>query len=922
MKKIILLIFLILVFVSNTIWAESSYKVYAQLSPREKIISGRVEVEYENNTQINLNEIYFYLPMNLYREKNPYLSNVLQDSSYVNGFDPGYTKINRVEDENGKMLEYTLEKGKVLSQNYSLKDNYLKVKLPNPIYPKERFKLIIYFQTKFPEAYFGDMAYANDAFLCRFGWFPYELSYTKDGWDKGGILVSSNFYLELLIPKDYQVALGMDKVQEEVAGDWKRIIGENTSPRRTLPIAISNKYMVYKLLDDKYPGIYIYHYPGREYKARILASYVREIYEYYSKLYGSTDHKRISIVEGQTYGFYGMASDGLIILGKSVFNSSDLVIPFILERLNEWILSHEIAHLWWGIDVGIDFDKENWISEGFANYLSITYFERKYGAKGGNLFPDLGDDYFLNFLKESLLGDLNLRETQVELPYLYYLKDGWDEEIIKEYWESNANGYSDKVYNKAYLVLRALSFELGEENFDEYIKSLHGEYKGKVITTDEVKDKLEKYSGKSLGEFFKNWFYSKGRVDYEITNVAISYNNGKYVSKIYIRNNGNISLPVEVKVIAKNGEEKKEIYDGNKGYIEIETENFLERVVLDPDSKIPDANRINNWYPRKIITTSKREVPLDAYVFLYQVLPSLSIDLSTGEVNYVSYSVKFYDPINFHLLFESFYQEGYKGLNFVYQRNLPKDDNFVLQLIAMEPDIFMGKLSFTKNIWRKFDLGISGNYWDKAYTMNFSLSYNELLNNKLYFDFVLTRFTDYYKKALLSQLSLRIGYSNLGFEVYRVDGILSKDFLVFPQSNLNISFEVGYVGGNPLQEEKVNLSDFKSLTSEYYGNVKLASFVNWNIPVAKDLEMKFFNLLILRRLETNVYLEFGGVWEDVNSIDKAGLNLGLGFESVWKFITFLDIPLNLYMGYAFPIWQGTPNPNETGRAYSYLTLGF
>jgi len=75
------------------------------------------------------------------------------------------------------------------------------------------------------------------------------------------------------------------------------------------------------------------------------------------------------------------------------------------------------------------------------------------------------------------------------------------------------------------------------------------------------------------------------------------------------------------------------------------------------------------------------------------------------------------------LLLESFYQDGYRGANFIFTRNFPKDDNFTMQFVFMEPDIWAGKLSFTKNIWKKFDLGISNNYWDKAYILNFSLSY-------------------------------------------------------------------------------------------------------------------------------------------------------------------------------------------------------
>lgn len=922
MKKSLLFFVLIIIFIFNIIWAETSYKIYAQLSPNQRIISGRMDINYINNSNKELSEIYFYLPANLMKEKNPYLNDVHVDSQYVNGFDPGYTKINDVRDSEGKKLDYSLEEGKILNQNYSLKDNYLKIKLQNNLKPGEEIKLTIFFETKFPYAYFGDMAYANEAFIWRFGWFPYELAYIDGGWDKGGREVSSNFYIELLVPKQYKVALGMDKVREEIAGEWKRIIGENESPRRSLPIAISEKYQVYKLAGNEIPEIYVYYYPGREGKARILASYAREIYEYYSKFYGATKHRRINIVEGQVSGFYGMTADGMIILGKSIFNSADLITPYMLDRLNEWILAHEIAHLWWGIEIGTDFDRENWISEGFANYLSITYFERKYGSKGGNVFPDTTDDYFLNYLRDYLLGELNLREWQVEIPYLSYLRDGWDEEIVKEYWESYANGYGDKVYNKSYLALRSLAFELGEERFDEYISKLHKEYAEKIITTEDIKDRLEKYSGKDLSRFFQDWFYSRGKVDYEIVKVDTLYKEGKYINRIYIRNNGEMVMPCEAKVVAKNGEEVKAIYNGVGEYIEIETNNPFERVVLDPDSKIPDANRINNWYPRKVITTSKRIIPLDAYVLRYDDVPSISINLETGNISYASYRIEFYDLLNFYSLFESFYQDGYRGLNFVYQRNLPKDDRYLLQLVWIDPDIFMGKFSFTKNLWGRYELGLSGNYWDKTYVLNYSVSYNELLNNKFYLGFNVIRLLDYYSKALLTQLNLKIGLLNFNFDMYSIEGEISKKFLVFPQSYLNITTKLGYVDGNLSPEEKLSLSDFKSLKDDYLGKVKFSLFADWNIPILRDYELKIFNLCILNSVDLGIFLEFGGVWDSFSSISKDALNLGLGFEFGLKFITFFDLPFNWYIGYAFPIWQGIPNSNETGRFYSYLTLGF
>lgn len=121
------------------------------------------------------------------------------------------------------------------------------------------------------------------------------------------------------MPKEYKVAVGMDEVREEVEGNWKRVIGVNDSPRRSLPIAISPDYQVYRLADGRFPEIYVYFYPGREYKARILASFAREVYDYYSKVYGSSEHRRINIIEGQINNFWGMAADGFVILGNTAF---------------------------------------------------------------------------------------------------------------------------------------------------------------------------------------------------------------------------------------------------------------------------------------------------------------------------------------------------------------------------------------------------------------------------------------------------------------------------------------------------------------------------------------------------------------------------------------------------------------------------
>jgi len=916
------IIFFIIFLIIPTFAKTSNYRIFAQLDPKNLTISGYVEVEYFNNTSQELSEIYFYLPANLGKEKNPYIHPVLQDPSYIKGFDPSFTIIRNIYDKDGNPLNYKLEKGKILFTNYSLEDNYLKVLLPKSLLPGESFFLKILFSTKFPQAYLGDASFAKDAFVWRFGWFPQELYFINGEWDKGGRLTSCNFNIELLVPKEYKVALGMDEVKEILDNEWKRVIGKNFSSKRSLPIAISNKYNVYKTKFQDFE-ILVYYYPGREYKAKLIALYSQEILEKYISLFGPCNHRRIVIVEGQIEGFWGMTADNFILLGNSIFYSSDLFSPFLLERINEYLLAHEIAHLWWGIGVGVDFDKENWISEALAQYSSIYYFEKKYGAKGGNLFPNIGDDFFLNYLKDYILGEWNLRESQVEFPYLYFIRDKWDEPIVKDYWNSIYNGYSTKIYDKAYLLLRALSFEIGEDRFNDILKIFYEKYKEKIASTEDFKELINEVTKKDFSEFFNTWFYSTATIDWQLLDFSSYKYMDSWVTKVHIRREGEGYLPVEILLVLDNNEEIREIYDGRERdvYLEFKTNKRVKSVTLDPNSMIPDTNRLNNSLPRKIIYTSKRVYPLDAYVIYYDLLPSFSFDLTTGEITNLSYHIEGYDPINHWwslegLYIPDIYGNYYVGTLFQFIRFLPRDDYLGFALLTIPP-YYAYEFVLTKNFWERFNLGISGNLWQPSYQLQLRLGYI----NYGYLDIKITRLSDIYSLALQNTLNFRTSLPFQQEKFYKFNWILSKNILVFPHSYLRINNELGYVSPNPPEDELFNLSEWKSFTDKYLGNFKWSLNTKWNLPILRDQETKFFNLFILRSINLNIYTELGGIWNTDQKIDEKGFKLGLGLEINYKFTTFFDLPLSFNIGYAFPIYQGTINEKESGNYYISIGLG-
>jgi len=86
---------------------------------------------------------------------------------------------------------------------------------------------------------------------------------------------------------------------------------------------------------------------------------------------------------------HGRGSAGLLLLWQQAFLSSTARSEMSSvgwtqppERWFEFFFSHETAHQWWGNAAGIRGDRDQWFSEGFANYGAVLYLEAIDQAKG------------------------------------------------------------------------------------------------------------------------------------------------------------------------------------------------------------------------------------------------------------------------------------------------------------------------------------------------------------------------------------------------------------------------------------------------------------------------------------------------------------------------------------------------------------
>lgn len=183
------------------------------------------------------------------------------------------------------------------------------------------------------------------------------------------------------------------------------------------------------------------------------------------------------------------------------------------------LVAHEHFHLWnvkrlRPFALGpFDYDNENyttdlWIAEGFTAYYQNLVLRH------ANLYPP---EVFLNEMADGMTTIDNTPGTKVQ-PLAEGSFDAW----IKSY-RPNENTINTTIsyYTKGSAAAMLLDLEIindskGEHSLDDVMKYMYTSYykaKGRGYTDAEFKAGLEKFAGKNLDEFYKNYVYGVSPID-------------------------------------------------------------------------------------------------------------------------------------------------------------------------------------------------------------------------------------------------------------------------------------------------------------------------------------------------------------------------------------------------------------------------
>ena len=356
-------------------------------------------------------------------------------------------------------------------------------------------------------------------------------------------------------PEHYQVVANGVQIEESSLGNNFRL----THWKEDTPI--STKVMVIGVADFAVSlagvvngniPVYSWVYPENKDKGFYDYQMAKDILPFFINNVGPYGYKKLANVQSKTR-FGGLEN------ANTIFYSEGSVTG---TRKSEGLLAHEIAHQWFGNMATEKTFGHLWLSEGFATYFTILYFENKYGKDTVIKMLKENRDQVIAFSKQSnkAIVDTAERDFMKLLNTNSYQKGGW--------------------------ILHMLRNELGDSVFWRSIRKYYAVYAGGIADTRDLQKVFENVSGRNLKQFFDQWLYTPGQPELALT---WNYNAGEkmlYVEGKQLQKNVfNFPLLLRINNAAGGGKEKVNVNNATFSF-KIKMNQKPLSIIVDPDTEL------------------------------------------------------------------------------------------------------------------------------------------------------------------------------------------------------------------------------------------------------------------------------------------------------------------------------------------------
>lgn len=370
------------------------------------------------------------------------------------------------------------------------------IELPKTLYRDDKFTLIFY--------YHGDVIERIEDYMIlvtSMMWYPAHSYFHK-----------SLFDVTFTYPASMTLASIGRRTSHTTFDDKSRARWESATALRNCSFHIGFfKRQDIEANGDAPKAVVLYKTPNQ---VDVVAQDIRQSLLFYSKLFGKLAIDSLIAIE--LPGDHGESFPGLLHLSWQTFITADNT-----DFFTEQFIAHEVAHQWWGSNLDFKSYRDQWLSEGFAEYAALMYSQL--ASSDSKKFFKLLESYrtkVLSFGKRFIGKDI--QPPAINLGYRVNMG------------ASTPGAYSIFVYYKGAWVLhmlRNLMLNLNTMNEDAFftvMRTFYSRYKGKRTSTKEFQQTIEDLTGADMGWFFDQWVYGNQIPTYTFAWKKEPQRNGKW----------------------------------------------------------------------------------------------------------------------------------------------------------------------------------------------------------------------------------------------------------------------------------------------------------------------------------------------------------------------------------------------------------
>ncbi len=439
------------------------YQIDAILDPEMSIITATQIIEYTNNENLDLTEIYLHLYPNAFtKESQPNLFGNSDEVSDLIGeieitsllIDGKDIKFQEGPTTTSVEIAYAFIK----NETYTIQLDYL-VKVSST---SERFGVV------------------NDIYNLG-NWYPILAVYDEEGWHVDPYLSigdpfysdMSNYDIKMTVPEGYVVA-GSGYIESVDTLENETTYAFRADRMRDFAFVISNQFEYIKeQINDT--TVYLY-YPKSVKKHKWLDDamlFSLEAISSFEEIIGDYPYKTYSVV--LTNFPSGMEYPGLVFISKG----------YLLDSIHalRTVIVHETAHQWFYGLIGDDEIDEGWIDEGLTTFFT-AYFEIEY--TGEHSYQDAMKRY-QNRVNEYGFDNIIVAKSAKDF-------DDWGD-------------YGVAAYSKPALMYHEIYTTYGDEKMQAFAKYLYEHYAYGILKEDDLREALNAIYGAEINELLDTWLY-------------------------------------------------------------------------------------------------------------------------------------------------------------------------------------------------------------------------------------------------------------------------------------------------------------------------------------------------------------------------------------------------------------------------------